>query len=149
MERTFVMIKPDGVRRGLIGEVIGRFERRGLKLAGMKLMQADEGLARKHYGEHEGKPFFEPLVEFLLSGPVVAMAWEGKEAVRLARRMLGALKPEEADAGTIRGDLTCSMRANVAHASDSPENAARELALWFGAGELVTYDRDCDPWMEM
>jgi nucleoside-diphosphate kinase len=132
LERTFVMVKPDGVERRLVGEIIGRFERRGLRLVGMRLLQPDRALAERHYGTHKGKPFYEPLVDFIISGPVVAMCWEGTQAVSLVRKMMGALKPEEALPGTIRGDFTTEVRTNLVHGSDAVETAQAEIALWLG-----------------
>jgi len=138
MERTFVMVKPDGVQRRLVGEIIRRFENRGLRLVGLKMLQPDRGLAERHYAVHRDKPFFEDLVAFITSGPVVAMAWEVNQAVRLVRNMMGALKPEEALPGTIRGDFTTEIQANLIHGSDSPDTAATELALWFAPGEMIS-----------
>lgn len=137
MERTFVMVKPDGVERRLVGEIIRRFENRGLRLVGLKLVRPDRALAEKHYAVHRGKPFFNDLVEFITSGPVVAMAWEGNQAIALVRTMIGALKPEQAQPGTIRGDFTTEVQANLVHGSDAPETAEAELALWFVPGELL------------
>jgi nucleoside-diphosphate kinase len=131
------MIKPDGVERRLVGEIIGRFERRGLRLVGLKLQTVDRELAERHYAVHRDKPFFGELVDFITSGPVVAMVWEGENAVRLVRAMMGALKPEEALPGTIRGDFTTSIQTNLVHGSDSPETADAEVALWFADGELL------------
>lgn len=137
MERTFVMIKPDGVERRLIGEIIARFERRGLRLVGMKLLHPDRTLAEKHYAVHRGKPFYEELVAFVTRGPVVAMVWEGNQAIALVRQMMGALKPLEAAPGTIRGDFTTDVQTNLVHGSDAPETAASEIALWFRPEELL------------
>jgi nucleoside-diphosphate kinase len=137
VERTFIMVKPNGVARGLVGEVVARFERRGFVLRGMKLMTIDRGLAERHYAEHAGKPFFDPLVAFITSGPVVAMVWEGREAIKVARTMMGVTDPVEAAPGTIRGDLALSKEENVVHGSDGPESAAREIALFFTGRELV------------
>ena len=148
MERTLVLVKPDGVQRGLIGEVISRLERRGLKLVGMKLMQVDDALARQHYGEHMGRPFFPGLVEFITSSPVVAMGWEAKNAVEAARNTIGQTDPTASPPGTIRGDLALDIGRNLVHGSDSPESAQRELALFFSAGELLDYSRSCDPWIK-
>jgi nucleoside-diphosphate kinase len=147
-ERTLIIIKPDGVQRGLTGEIISRFERRGLKIVGLKMMRITPDLAARHYGEHKGKPFFEPLVEFITSSPVVVMALQGCGAVRLARNMMGALNPEEAAPGSIRGDLAISKRYNVVHGSDSPENGAREIALFFKPDELIDYPRDMENWLK-
>lgn len=138
MERTFVMIKPDGVDRRLVGEILSRFERRGLRLVGLKMVKPDRELAAQHYAVHRGKPFYEDLVAFITSGPVVAVALEGSQAVTLVRRMMGALKPEEAAPGTIRGDLTTETQTNLVHGSDSAETAQEELALWFGADDLLS-----------
>ncbi len=137
MERTFIMVKPNGVARGLVGEIMTRFERRGFTLRGMKLMTIDRDLAERHYAEHVGKPFFEPLVAFITSGPVVAMVWEGREAIKVARTMMGVTDPVDAVPGTIRGDLALSKEENVVHGSDSPRSAAREIALFFTEQELV------------
>ena len=147
MEQTLVLVKPDGVQRGLIGEVIGRLERRGLKLVGMKLMQVDEALARRHYGEHVDRPFFPGLVGFITSGPVVAMAWEANNAVEIVRNSMGPTNPATAAPGSIRGDLGVDIGRNLIHGSDSPESAERELALFFQPGEILTYDRATDPWI--
>ena len=136
MERTFVMVKPDGVERRLVGEIIRRFEARGLKLIGIKMLTPSLELAEKHYSVHRDKPFFQELVDFVTRGPVVAMAWEGSQAITLVRKMMGSLKPEEALPGTIRGDFTTDIQTNLVHGSDSPETAASELALWFGYGEI-------------
>ncbi len=137
MERTFIMVKPNGVARGLVGEVIARFERRGLTLRGLKALQIDRDLAERHYAEHVGKPFFESLVAFITSGPVVAMAWEGREAIRVARAMMGVTDSADAAPGTIRGDFSLSKEENVVHGSDGPESAVREIALFFDDDELV------------
>ncbi len=131
------MVKPDGVRRRLVGEIIGRFERRGLRLVGMKLQNVTRELAEKHYAVHRGKAFYGELVDFVTSGPVVAMAWEGEDAIRLVRNMMGALRPEEAAAGTIRGDFTTCTQQNLVHGSDAPETADAEVALWFNEDELT------------
>jgi len=137
VERTFIMVKPNGVARGLVGEIVGRFEHRGFVLRGMKALRIDRALAERHYAEHAGKPFFEPLVRFITSGPVVAMVWEGRDAVRVARVMMGVTDPVEAAPGTIRGDLALSKEENVVHGSDGPQSAAREIALFFTDGELI------------
>ncbi len=147
MERTLILIKPDGVERGLIGPIITRFEQHGLKLVGMKLLQVSDELARKHYAIHEGKPFFEPLIEYITSSPVVAMALEGPEAVQVARNTIGATKPAEATAGSIRGDFGMMVGRNLVHGSDSPENGAKEIALWFSDDELIDYERSIDRWI--
>ena len=137
MERTFVMVKPDGVERRLVGEIIRRFEARGLRLIALKMLNVDRALAEKHYSVHREKPFFGELVDFVTRGPAVAMVWEGNQAITLVRKMMGALKPEEALPGTIRGDFTDDIQTNLVHGSDAPETANSEIALWFGPGELT------------
>jgi nucleoside-diphosphate kinase len=137
VERTFIMVKPNGVARGLVGEVIARFERRGFTLCAMKAMRISRDLAEQHYAEHAAKPFFEPLVAFVTSGPVVAMVWEGREAISVARAMMGVTDSAQAAPGTIRGDFSLSKEENVVHGSDGPESAAREIALFFTDAELV------------
>lgn len=137
MERTFVMVKPDGVERGVVGEVVTRFERRGFRLCGMKAMRIDRALAERHYAEHVEKPFFPSLAAFITRGPVVAMVWEGQEAVTVARTMLGATDAAQAAPGTIRGDLSLSKEENIVHGSDGADSAAREITLFFAADELV------------
>ncbi|MCS6827871.1 MAG: nucleoside-diphosphate kinase [Caldilinea sp.] len=146
MERTFVMVKPDGVQRGLIGEIIGRLERRGLKLIAMKMVQVDESLARRHYAVHEGKPFFDGLIRYITSAPVVAMVVEGANAVTAVRQTVGATKPFEAAPGSIRADFALEIGRNLVHASDAPETAAAEIALWFG-DELIEWQRSVDAWI--
>ncbi|PSP93114.1 nucleoside-diphosphate kinase [Halobacteriales archaeon QS_4_62_28] len=148
-ERTFVMVKPDGVQRGLIGEIIGRFEDRGLTLVGAKFVRIDRDLAEDHYGEHEGKPFFEDLVEFITSGPVMAMVWEGQDATRQVRTMMGETDPAESAPGTIRGDLGLDLGRNVIHGSDHEDEGAneREIALFFDEAELVDWDPIDDAWL--
>ena len=148
MERTLVLVKPDGVQRGLIGEIIGRLERRGLKLVGMKLMQVDDALARQHYGEHVDRPFFAGLVGFITSSPVVAMAWEAENAVEAVRSTMGQTNPTTSPPGTIRGDLALDIGRNLVHGSDSPESAQRELTLFFSAAELLDYTRANDGWIK-
>lgn len=138
MQRTFVMIKPDGVRRGLVGECIRRFEQRGLKIVGLKMLVPSRELAEKHYAVHREKPFYAELVEFITSGAVVAMVVEGPNAIPLVRTMMGALDPLQAQPGTIRGDFTCDKQMNIIHGSDSPETAASEIALWFSPEELIS-----------
>ena len=137
MERTFVMVKPNGVARGLVGEVVARFERRGFQLRGMKALRIDMALAERHYAEHVEKPFFPSLAAFITSGPVVAMVWEGRNAVAVARAMMGVTDSAEAAPGTIRGDFSLSKEENVVHGSDSLESAAREIGLFFDEAELV------------
>lgn len=131
VEHTFVMVKPDGVRRGLVGEVVGRMERKGLTLERMRLLTADEAIARNHYAEHVEKSFFPDLLEFITSGPVVAMEWSGESAVSVCRTLMGPTNPAEAPPGTIRGDFGLEITFNIVHGSDSPESAERELAIWF------------------
>ena len=148
-ERTFVMAKPDAVQRGLTGEIISRLEERGLKLVGAKFMQIDEELAHEHYGEHEGKPFFDGLVEFITSGPVMAMVWEGADATRQVRQMMGATDPADAAPGTIRGDFGLDLGQNIIHGSDHEDEGAneREIALFFDEDELVDYTRSDATWV--
>ena len=136
MEKTLVLVKPDGVRKNLIGEIISRFEKRGLRVAALKMMHMDEALAKKHYAEHDGKPFFGELVEFITSGPIGAMAIEGENAIRAVRGMMGATNPLDAVPGSIRGDFALTMGENIVHGSDGVESAARELANFFAAREL-------------
>ena len=138
MERTFVMVKPDGVERRLVGEILRRFETRGLRLVGLKMLRPDRALAESHYAVHRQKPFFGELVEFITSGPVVAMVWEANDAIKLCRNMIGALKPFEAMPGTIRGDFTTEVQTNLVHGSDAPETAQSEIALWFKPEELLS-----------
>ncbi len=133
LENTFIMVKPDGVARGLIGEVIGRFERKGLRLEKIRSLTIDEAMAGVHYAEHVDKPFFGELVEFITSGPVVAMEWSGESAVSVARTLMGATDPKQAAPGTIRGDLGLIVTNNIVHGSDSPESAVRELGIFFGS----------------
>jgi nucleoside-diphosphate kinase len=146
MERTFVMVKPDGVQRGLVGEIIGRFERRGLKIVGLKMMQVSESFARQHYAVHEGRPFFAGLISYITSAPVVAMVVEGTNAVVAVRQTVGSTKPFEAAPGSIRADLALEIGRNLVHASDGQETAASEIALWFGEG-LVEWERATDRWI--
>jgi nucleoside-diphosphate kinase len=145
-ERTLVLVKPDGVQRLLAGRIIARFEERGLKIVGLKLVQVDRELAERHYAIHREKPFFGSLVEFITSSPLVAMALDGPNAIAVVRTMVGATRPHEAAPGTIRGDLALETAQNLIHASDGPETAITELALWFRVGELVDYERDIDRW---
>ena len=147
MERTLIIIKPDGVERALIGPIITRFEQRGLKIVGMKMLRVSDELARKHYAIHEGKSFFEPLIQYITSAPVVTLVLEGPQAVQIARNTIGATKPVEANAGSIRGDFGLMVGRNLVHGSDSPENGAAEIALWFDASELISYDRALDRWI--
>ncbi len=147
MERTLVLVKPDGVQRGLVGEIIGRFEQRGLKLVGLKMLQMTEQLARKHYTVHEGKSFFPGLIQYITSAPVVAMVWEGPKAIENVRKMMGATRPEEAAPGTIRSDLALATGRNLVHGSDSPETAALEIGLFFNENELIEWPRELDAWI--
>ena len=147
MEQTLVLVKPDGVQRGLIGQIIARLECRGLKLVGLKLMQVDEGLAHRHYGEHINRPFFAGLVSFITSGPVVAMAWEANNAVEIVRNTMGTTNPVNAAPGTIRGDLGVDLGRNLIHGSDSPGSAERELSLFFQPEEIHPYTRSNDEWI--
>ncbi|MEW5784787.1 MAG: nucleoside-diphosphate kinase [Bacillota bacterium] len=146
-ERTFVMVKPDGVQRGLVAEVIGRLERKGLQLAGLKMMQISPELAARHYGEHLGKPFYDSLITFITSGPVVAMVWEGDGAVSLARTLIGATDPQKAVPGSIRGDLAVFTGNNIVHGSDSLESAAREIGLFFEPAEIFSYRISQEEWI--
>jgi nucleoside-diphosphate kinase len=145
VDRTFVLIKPDGIQRGLAGEVISRFEAKGLKLVAARFLQATEAQVMEQYKEHIGKPFFPHLKAYILGGPVLAMVWEGKDAVPVVRRLVGATNPAEAAPGTIRGDLGMDTGRNVIHASDSPASAAREAAIYFRESDLVTYRRVDEP----
>ena len=147
MERSLVLVKPDGVQRLLIGEVISRLERRGLKLVGLKLMRITGDLARAHYKQHEGKGFFEGLIRYITSSPVVAMVWEGPGIISVIREVTGATDPSKASPGTIRGDYALDVSFNVVHASDSPEAASREIALFFSTDEIIGYDRHMDAWL--
>ncbi|MFN2199959.1 MAG: nucleoside-diphosphate kinase [Caldilineaceae bacterium] len=146
MEQTFVIVKPDAVQRGLIGQIITRFERRGLKIVAIKMIQVDEKLARQHYAVHEGKPFFDGLIQYITSAPVVAMVLEGTGAIALVRNTVGATRPVEAAPGTIRGDFGIEVGRNLVHASDGPDTAASEIQLWFG-DSLTSWRRDTDPWI--
>ena len=147
MERTLVLIKPDAVQRGLIGEITSRLENKGLKISGMKLMKVSEELAGRHYGEHVGKPFFDALVNFITSSPIVALAVDGDNAVAVVRNVMGATNPKDAANGRIRGELGLSIGMNLIHGSDSPTSSERELALFFDESELLDYDRDVDNWI--
>jgi nucleoside-diphosphate kinase len=147
MERTLVLIKPDGVQRGLVGEIVGRFERKGLKLVGLRMLDVSRELAERHYAVHAGKHFYAGLVEFISSGPVAAIALEGPDAIATVRRMVGRTMPNEAEPGTIRGDLGISGLRNLIHASDAPETASSELAMWFDPADLVAYGRAIDSWI--
>ena len=147
MQRTLVLAKPDAVQRGLIGEIIGRFERKGLKVVGLRLLAVPRSLAEEHYAVHAGKHFYDGLVAFITSGPVAAIALEGPDAIAVVRKMVGKTMPNEAEPGTIRGDLGVSGLRNLIHASDASETAEAELTLWFGSDALVDYDRAVDEWI--
>lgn len=145
MERTFIAIKPDGVQRGLVAEIIRRFETKGFKLVGLKMMAVDKATAEKHYGEHKERPFFAGLVSFITSGPVVAMVWEGNNVVASARKMMGATNPANAEIGTIRGDFCVDIGRNIVHGSDSVESATREIGIFFKPEELHSWNRTSEP----
>jgi nucleoside-diphosphate kinase len=147
VQRTLLLVKPDGVQRQLVGRVLSRFEERGLKIVGLKLVQTDRALAEQHYAVHREKPFFTGLVDFITSAPLVAAALEGPNAIAVVRAMNGATRPHEAEPGSIRGDFALETAQNLVHASDSPENAEAELALWFRPEELLAYDREVDRWV--
>lgn len=147
MERTLVLVKPDGVQRGLVGEIIQRLERRGLKLIGAKFIQVSKDLAETHYAIHKGKPFYEGLIRYITSAPVMAMVWEGPSAVAAVRQTMGSTKPTEAAPGSIRHDFALDVGRNLTHASDSAENGEKEVALWFRADELVAWDRALESWI--
>ncbi len=147
MQRTFVAVKPDGVGRGLVGEVIARLERKGLRLVGLKMMRVSEELAGRHYEAHREKPFFNGLVAFITSGPIVAMVWEGQDAIAVARNVMGATDPAKAAPGTLRGDFAMQIAANIVHGSDGPEAAEREIGLFFRPDELVGQPRPEEEWI--
>ena len=147
MERILIIIKPDGVQRGLAGEIIRRFEQRGLRIVGLKFMVVDRALAEKHYAVHQGKPFYPGLVDYIISGPVVVLALEGTNAILAGRTTIGETSPAKATPGSIRGDLGLEMGRNLVHGSDSPENGEAEIALWFKPEELVSWQRGTDSWI--
>ncbi len=147
MQRTLILLKPDCIQRRLVGAVTQRFEQKGLRLAGLKLVQATRELAEKHYAVHKGKPFYDSLLQFILAGPTVAMVWEGPEAVTVARNLMGATDGRKTPPGTVRGDFAISVQNNLVHGSDSPENAAAEIALWFRPEELVSYQPADSAWV--
>jgi nucleoside-diphosphate kinase len=147
MQQTLILLKPDAVQRRLVGRIIQRFEQKGLRLAAMKLVQADRALAEKHYAVHKGKPFYESLLSFLTSGPTIAMVWEGREAVAVCRNLMGVTDGSKAGPGTIRGDFALSVQNNLIHGSDSPENALAEIALWFDTTEHVRYQATDATWV--
>ncbi|MCD7033363.1 nucleoside-diphosphate kinase [Metabacillus sp. GX 13764] len=147
MEKTFLMVKPDGVQRQLIGEILGRIERKGFQLVGAKMMTISRELAEEHYGEHKERPFFGELVSFITSGPVFAMVWEGENVIEVTRQMMGKTNPKEALPGTIRGDYGIIVGKNIIHGSDSPESAEREIGLFFQENELSSYEQHISKWI--
>lgn len=147
MEKTFLMVKPDGVQRNLVGEIVSRFEKKGFQLAGGKLMVISKELAEQHYGEHKERPFFGELVDFITSGPVFAMVWEGENVIATARQMMGSTNPKDAAPGTIRGDFAVTVGKNIIHGSDSPESAEREIGLFFNESELAGYSKLINDWV--
>ena len=146
-QRTLVLMKPDAVQRGLVGEIVMRLEKRGLRIAAAKVLQVDEELANRHYSDHQGKPFFPGLVAFITSSPIVAMVWEGDNAIEAVRQTMGATNPLQSAPGTIRGDLALDMGHNLIHGSDSLESAEKEIAIFFQAEGVVSYTRDIDQWV--
>jgi nucleoside-diphosphate kinase len=148
MQTTLIILKPDAVQRGLMGQVLGRFEAKGLRVVGGKFMQVSDDLARRHYAEHEGKPFFDSLIQFITSAPVMVLAIRGREAVSVCRNLIGKTDGAVAEPGSIRGDLGISKSFNLVHGSDSPESAERELALWFKPEELLDWQRTIEPWID-
>ncbi len=148
MERTFLAIKPDGVQRGLVGEIVRRFETKGFTLVGMKFMKVSKELAESHYDVHKERPFFSSLVNFITSGPIVVMVWEGEGVVAAARKMIGATNPLTAEPGTIRGDFGVNIGRNLIHGSDAIETAQREISLWFSDEELVSWESQMKPWLQ-
>ncbi|GEB32722.1 MULTISPECIES: nucleoside-diphosphate kinase [Brevibacillus] len=147
MEKTFLMVKPDGVQRNLIGEIVSRFEKKGYQLVGAKLMTVSRELAEEHYAEHKERPFFGELVDFITSGPVFAMVWQGNNVISTARAMMGKTNPVDAASGTIRGDFATSVGMNIIHGSDSPESAEREIGLWFSAEEVLSFEKTIQRWI--
>jgi nucleoside-diphosphate kinase len=147
VERTLVILKPDAVQRGLIGQITARLEQRGLKLVGMRLLQIDDELAARHYAVHKGKPFYDGLIKYITSSPVVVQVWEGKRVIEIVRRTCGATNPVDADPGTIRADFGVEIGRNLIHASDGAETAAYEIPLYFTKEELVAWSRADDPWI--
>ncbi|MBD3858653.1 nucleoside-diphosphate kinase [Bacillus sp. 28A-2] len=147
MDKTFLMVKPDGVERQLIGEIVSRFEKKGLQLVGAKLMSIPKEVAETHYGEHKEKPFFGELVDFITSGPVFAMVWQGEQVVDVTRQIIGKTNPKEALPGTIRGDYGLTVGKNIIHGSDSPESAEREISLFFKQEELTNWDQTISSWV--
>ncbi|MFF0826799.1 nucleoside-diphosphate kinase [Brevibacillus porteri] len=147
MEKTFLMVKPDGVQRNLIGEIVSRFEKKGYQLVGAKLMTVSRELAEEHYAEHKERPFFGELVDFITSGPVFAMVWQGNNVITTARAMMGKTNPVDAASGTIRGDFATSVGMNIIHGSDAPESAEREIGLWFSAEEVLSFEKTIQRWI--
>ncbi|MFJ9496856.1 nucleoside-diphosphate kinase [Brevibacillus centrosporus] len=147
MEKTFLMVKPDGVQRNLIGEIVSRFEKKGYQLVGAKLMVVSRELAEEHYAEHKERPFFGELVDFITSGPVFAMVWQGNNVITTARAMMGKTNPVDAASGTIRGDFATSVGMNIIHGSDSPQSAEREIGLWFSAEEVLSFEKTIQRWI--
>jgi nucleoside-diphosphate kinase len=147
MEQTFVFVKPDGVQRGLVGEIIARMEKRGLRLVAAKFIQVSQELAEQHYAIHKGKPFYEGLIKYVTSAPVMAMVWEGPNAIAAVRQTMGATRPTEAAPGSVRHDFGLEVGRNITHASDSAENAQQEIALWFKPEEIVSWTRAIDEWV--
>lgn len=147
IEKTYLMIKPDGVQRGLCGEIVSRFEKKGLKLVAMKLMVIPKDVAEKHYGEHKDKKFFPSLIKYITSGPVLAMVWEGENAVQVCRNLMGKTNPQESAPGTIRGDYAMVTGVNIIHGSDSPASAEREIGIFFKPEELVDYEKSMESWI--
>ncbi len=146
-ERTLILVKPDGMQRGLAGEIISRLESRGLRIVGLRMLRVDEALAKRHYAEHEGKPFFAGLIDYITSSPIIAAVLEGTRAIEVVRKTIGATNPAEAEPGTIRGDLGIELGRNLIHGSDGPESAAREIALFFDESQMFDYERDVDRWI--
>ncbi|MEX1194352.1 MAG: nucleoside-diphosphate kinase [Dehalococcoidia bacterium] len=146
-ERTLILIKPDAMQRGLAGEILSRLERRGLRIVAVRMLRVDDAMAKHHYGEHKGKPFFAGLVEYITSSPIIAAVLEGTRAVEVVRKTMGKTNPADAEPGTIRGDLSLEMGRNLIHGSDGLESAAREIALFFDESQLFNYERDVDRWI--
>jgi nucleoside-diphosphate kinase len=146
-ERTLILVKPDGMQRGLAGEIISRLESRGLRIVGLRMLRVDEALARRHYAEHDGKPFFDGLIGYITSSPIIAAVLEGTSAIEVVRKTMGVTNPAQAEPGTIRGDLAVELGRNLIHGSDGPESAAREIALFFDESQMFDYRRDVDRWV--
>lgn len=147
MEKSFIMIKPDGVQRGLVGDIIKKFETKGFTLVGLKQMAVSRELAESHYAVHKERPFFKGLVDYIISAPVVAMVWEGEGVIASARKLIGSTNPLDAEPGTIRGDYGITIGRNIIHGSDAPETAQSEIKLWFGDGELCSWEPTMKPWL--